>query len=58
MPKIKPLYDKVLVERTESLDKTAGGILLPDSAKEKSTEGRVIAVGGGKVSDEGKREAR
>ena len=55
MPKIKPLYDKVLVERVDSLDRTAGGIVLPDTAKEKPTEGRVVAVGGGKVSDEGKR---
>ena len=38
--KIKPLHDKVLVERLESLDKTAGGILLPDTAKEKPTEGK------------------
>jgi len=55
MAKIKPLQDKVLVERVESLDKTAGGIVLPDTAKEKPTEGRVIAVGAGKLNDEGKR---
>ena len=55
MPKIKPLYDKVLVERLESLAKTAGGIVLPDTAKEKPTEGRVVAVGNGKVSDKGER---
>ncbi len=55
MPKIKPLNDKVLVERLESQDKTAGGIVLPDTAKEKPTEGRIVAVGAGKVSDEGKR---
>ena len=55
MPKIKPLYDKVLVERLKSLDKTSGGILLPDTAKEKPTEGRVVATGPGKLSDEGKR---
>ena len=55
MPKIKPLHDKVLVERIESQEKTAGGIVLPDSAKEKPTEGRVIAVGSGKVSDKGER---
>ena len=55
MAKIKPLHDKVLVERLESLDKTAGGIVLPDTAKEKPTEGRVVAVGAGKIDDEGKR---
>ena len=55
MPKIKPLHDKVLVERIESQEKTAGGIVLPDSAKEKPTEGRVVAVGSGKVSDKGER---
>jgi chaperonin GroES len=55
MPKIKPLYDKVLVERVESLEKTAGGIVLPDTAKEKPTEGKVVAVGAGKVADDGKR---
>jgi chaperonin GroES len=55
--KIKPLHDKVLVERVESLEKTAGGIVLPDTAKEKPTEGRVVAVGPGKRNDEGDRVA-
>jgi chaperonin GroES len=55
MPKIKPLNDKVLVERLTSQEKTAGGIVLPDTAKEKPTEGRVVAVGEGKVTDEGTR---
>jgi chaperonin GroES len=55
MPKIKPLHDKVLVERLDAQEKTSGGIVLPDSAKEKPTEGRVIAVGTGKVSDKGER---
>jgi chaperonin GroES len=55
MPSIKPLNDKVLIERIEASDKTAGGILLPDTAKEKPTEGRVVATGDGKVTDEGKR---
>ena len=50
MPNIKPLNDRVLIERIEASDKTAGGIVLPDSAKEKPTEGRVIATGDGKVS--------
>ncbi len=55
MAKIKPLHDQLLVERLESLEKTAGGIVLPDSAKEKPTEGKVVAVGSGRVDDEGKR---
>ena len=54
MAKIKPLYDKILVERLKAEDKTAGGIVLPDTAKEKPTEGRVVATGGGRVSDSGK----
>jgi chaperonin GroES len=57
MAKIKPLGDKVLVERVESQEKTAGGIVLPDTAKEKPTEGRVVAVGDGRVTDEGRRIA-
>lgn len=57
MAKIRPLHDKVLVERVESLDKTAGGIVLPDTAKEKPTEGRVIAVGAGRLDDAGQRIA-
>ena len=55
MAKIKPLHDKLLVERLESLERTAGGIVLPDAAKEKPTEGKVVAVGSGRVDDEGKR---
>lgn len=55
MTKIKPLYDRVLLERLEASDQTAGGILLPDSAKEKPTEGRVVACGEGKLSDDGAR---
>lgn len=55
MTKIKPLYDRVLVERIEASDKTSGGILLPDSAKEKPTEGRIVACGDGKMGDDGKR---
>jgi len=53
--KIRPLHDKVLVERLESQSKTAGGIVLPDTAKEKPTEGRVVAVGAGRVADDGQR---
>ena len=55
MTKIKPLYDRVLIERLEASEKTAGGILLPDSAKEKPTEGRIIATGEGKFGDSGDR---
>lgn len=57
MAKIRPLHDKVLIERLESLEKTAGGIVLPDTAKEKPTEGRVVAVGEGRIDDAGKRVA-
>ena len=57
MAKIKPLHDKLLVERLQSLEKTAGGIVLPDAAKEKPTEGKVVAVGLGRIDDEGKRVA-
>lgn len=53
--KIKPLADKVLVQRIEAESKTAGGIVLPDSAKEKPQRGRVVAVGDGKVMDDGSR---
>ena len=55
MPKIKPLNDRVLIERVEADAKTAGGILLPDSAKEKPTEGRIIATGDGRRTDKGER---
>lgn len=49
----KPLHDRVLVERLESESKTAGGIIIPDTAKEKPVEGLVIAVGNGAKSDKG-----
>jgi chaperonin GroES len=52
---ITPLGDKVLVRRLEAEEKTAGGIVLPDTAKEKPKEGKVIAVGSGKLLDSGKR---
>ena len=52
--KIRPLSDKVLVQRLEAEHKTAGGIVLPDTAKEKPKKGKVIAVGKGKVLDDGK----
>ncbi len=50
---IKPLYDRVLIERVEEEEKTAGGIIIPDSAKEKPTKGKVIAVGNGVRADSG-----
>ena len=53
--KIKPLGDKILVERLEAEEKTSGGIVLPDSAKEKPKEGKVIAVGEGKLLENGER---
>ena len=53
--KIRPLADKVLVERIEAESKTAGGIVLPDTAKEKPQRGKVVAVGEGKVQDDGSR---
>ena len=52
---VKPLADKILVKRLEAQEITKGGIVLPDSAKEKPKEGRVIEVGPGKVMDDGKR---
>jgi len=51
---IKPLYDKVLIQRVEESNKTAGGIIIPDTAKEKPSEGRVIAVGNGFRTEDGK----
>ena len=52
--KIRPLQDRILVKRVQEEEKTAGGIIIPDTAKEKPQEGKVIAVGTGKVSDDGK----
>ena len=52
--KFKPLHDRVLVRRVEEESKTAGGIIIPDTAKDKPQEGEVIAVGKGKISEEGK----
>ncbi len=50
---IRPLYDRVLVKRLESEDKTAGGLFIPDTAKEKPIEARVVAVGSGKILEDG-----
>lgn len=52
---IRPLNDRILVQRIEAEQKTAGGILIPDNAKEKPAEGRVIAVGNGKILEDGSR---
>ncbi len=53
--KIRPLQDRIIVKRVESEEKTKGGIIIPDSAKEKPIEGKVIAVGSGKVLENGER---
>jgi chaperonin GroES len=53
--KLRPMHDRILVQRVEEEQTTKGGIIIPDSAKEKPAEGKVIAVGNGKVTDEGKR---
>ena len=52
--KIRPLQDRVIVKRIEEEEKTKGGIIIPDTAKEKPQEGKVIAVGKGKANDDGK----
>ena len=57
MSKIKPLGDKILVEILEAEEKTKGGIILPDTAKEEKAEGKVIAVGAGRVLESGKVQA-
>ena len=54
--KIRPLSDKVLVQRLEAEEKTAGGIVLPDTAKEKPQRGKIISVGQGKLLDDGSRK--
>lgn len=55
--KIRPLNDRLLVQRLEEEEKTAGGIIIPDSAKEKPAEGKIVAVGPGKTNDAGERVA-
>ena len=52
--KFRPLHDRVLVRRIEGVEKTAGGIIIPDTAKEKPQEGEVIAAGGGAKNEDGK----
>ncbi|MGR3293294.1 MAG: co-chaperone GroES [Candidatus Scalindua sp.] len=53
--KTKPLGEKILVKRFDAVEKTAGGIVLPDAAKEKPKEGKIIALGDGKLLDSGER---
>ncbi len=55
--KIRPLHDRILVKRMEEQEVRKGGIIIPDTAKEKPQEGKVVAVGNGKVTDEGKKIA-
>ena len=55
--KVVPLNDKLVVKRLEAEDKTAGGILLPDSAKEKPKQGKILSLGDGKLLENGKRAA-
>ena len=52
--KIRPLQDRIIVKRVAEEDKTKGGIIIPDTAKEKPIEGKVVAVGNGKVTKDGK----
>ena len=53
---IQPLHDRVIVKRVEEEEKTKGGIIIPDTAKEKPQEGLVIAVGSGRIEEEGKKK--
>ena len=53
--KVRPLHDRIMVERLEEQEVKRGGIIIPDTAKEKPQEAKVIAVGNGKVTDEGKK---
>ena len=55
--KLRPLQDRIVVKRVEEETTTKGGIIIPDTAKEKPAEGKVVAVGNGKVADDGKRIA-
>jgi chaperonin GroES len=55
--KLRPLHDRILVKRVEEESKTKGGIIIPDSAKEKPAEGEVMAVGNGRLGDDGNRIA-
>ena len=55
--KVRPLHDRIIVRRLDEEQKTKGGIIIPDSAKEKPQEGEVLAVGNGKILDDGKKIA-
>jgi chaperonin GroES len=55
--KLKPLHDRILIQRIEEEKTTKGGIIIPDTAKEKPAEGKVVAVGTGKLDENGKRVA-
>ena len=55
--KIKPLQDRVIIKRLEEEETTKGGIIIPDTAKEKPAEGVIVAVGEGKISENGKRQS-
>ena len=55
--KIRPLHDRILIERLDEKEVKKGGIIIPDTAKEKPQEGKVIAVGNGRVNEDGKRIA-
>ncbi len=57
MAKFRPLHDRLLVKRTEAEERSKGGIIIPDSAKEKPIEGKVVAVGNGKVLENGETRA-
>ena len=52
--KVRPLHDRILVQRLDEEEKTSGGIIIPDSAKEKPQVGKVLAVGNGKIAEDGK----
>ena len=52
--RVRPLHDRVIVKRIEEEEKTSGGIIIPDTAKEKPQQGKIVAVGKGKVNDDGK----
>jgi chaperonin GroES len=53
--KVKPLYDRLIVKRVEEKEQRRGGIIIPDTAKEKPMEGKVVAVGSGRIEKDGKR---
>lgn len=55
--KVRPLHDRILVKREEESEEKIGGIIIPDTAKEKPQRGKVVAVGNGKILDDGKRVA-